>query len=137
MYGPNAQKAFGAVQMIFVGDLYQLPPVVSNEEREIFRTHYATLYFLQRQRVPVLELETVYRQQDAQFVSLWHKIRNNSAESKDMEEPSVIRAARTSNPSDYRQCRGGSNQYRHLMGNSTATKPSWKAILAKNICAFG
>ena len=53
MYGPNAQKAFGAVQMIFVGDLYQLPPVVGNEEREVFRTHYATLYFLQRQRVGI------------------------------------------------------------------------------------
>jgi len=37
---PN--KPFGGVQMIFIGDLYQLPPVVTNQEREIFRSHYAS-----------------------------------------------------------------------------------------------
>ena len=91
MYGPNSSKAFGGIQMIFVGDLYQLPPVVVKEEREIFRTLYTTPYFfsakaLESASLEVIELETVYRQKDAQFVGLLNKIRNNSVEQEDIEE---------------------------------------------------
>jgi energy-coupling factor transporter ATP-binding protein EcfA2 len=91
MYGPDASKPFGGVQMVFVGDLYQLPPVVGKEESEIFRTHYATPYFfsaraLESAVLEVVELETVYRQKDEQFVSLLNKIRNNSVEEADIEE---------------------------------------------------
>jgi len=91
MYGPDATQAFGGVQMVFVGDLYQLPPVVGKEERDIFRTHYASPYFfsakaLESAALEVVELETVYRQKDEQFVSLLNKIRNNSVEEADIEE---------------------------------------------------
>ena len=91
IYGPDSSKAFGGVKMIFVGDLYQLPPVVGKEEREIFRTHYATPYFfsakaLESEPLEVIELETVYRQKDEQFVSLLNKIRNNSVENEDIAE---------------------------------------------------
>ncbi len=91
IYGPNATQAFGGVQMIFVGDLYQLPPVVGKEERDIFRTHYATPYFfsakaLESAPLEMVALETVYRQKDKQFVGLLNKIRNNSVESEDIEE---------------------------------------------------
>ncbi len=44
-HGPNPGTPFGGVQMVFVGDLYQLPPVVAGDEREIFRTVYETPYF--------------------------------------------------------------------------------------------
>jgi ATP-dependent DNA helicase PIF1 len=89
IYGRNPSLAFGGVQMIFVGDLYQLPPVVNNEEREIFSNHYATPYFfsakaLEQAKLEVLELETVYRQKDQQFVDLLNKIRNNSVEYADI-----------------------------------------------------
>lgn len=91
MYGPNAKQPFGGVQMVFVGDLYQLPPVVGKEERKVFRTLYATPYFfsaaaLESVPLEVLELETVYRQKDEQFVGLLNKIRNNSIEPEDIEE---------------------------------------------------
>ena len=43
--GPNSKRPFGGVQMIFIGDLYQLPPVVTSTEREIFKTHYTSPYF--------------------------------------------------------------------------------------------
>ena len=91
MYGPDATQAFGGVQMVFVGDLYQLPPVVGKEERDIFRTHYATPYFfsakaMESASLEVVELETVYRQKDQRFVNLLNKIRNNSVEDKDIEE---------------------------------------------------
>lgn len=91
MYGPKSTQAFGGVQMVFVGDLYQLPPVVGKEERDIFRTHYTTPYFfsakaLESESLEVVELEKVYRQKDEQFVSLLNKIRNNSVEPEDIEE---------------------------------------------------
>ena len=91
MYGPKSKQAFGGVQMVFVGDLYQLPPIVGKEERDIFRTHYATPYFfsakaLESESLEFVELEKVYRQKDEQFVRLLNKIRNNSVEPEDIEE---------------------------------------------------
>ncbi|MEQ1704626.1 MAG: AAA family ATPase [Rickettsiales bacterium] len=90
MYGPDAAKPFGGVQMIFVGDLYQLPPVVSGPEKEIFTTHYKTPYFfsahaLRDAEPEIVELEKVYRQKDQTFVDLLNRIRNNSVEEADME----------------------------------------------------
>jgi len=90
MYGPNKKLPFGGVQMIFIGDLYQLPPVVNNQEREIFSTHYKTSYFfsahaLRDFELEIIELEKVYRQKDQEFVGLLNRIRNNSVEDADME----------------------------------------------------
>ncbi len=90
MYGPDIKKPFGGVQMIFVGDLYQLPPVVAGDEGKIFSTHYETPYFfsahaIQQLNLEVIELEKVYRQKDEEFVGLLNRIRNNSVEAKDIE----------------------------------------------------
>jgi len=87
--GPNAKRPFGGVQMIFIGDLYQLPPVVSGAEREIFRSHYATPYFfsakvMQHLDMEFVELEKVYRQKDEEFVRLLNAIRNNSITDDDI-----------------------------------------------------
>jgi ATP-dependent DNA helicase PIF1 len=90
IYGPYPTQPFGGVQMIFVGDLYQLPPVVGKEEVGIFQSHYASPFFfsaeaIQSTSLEVVELETVYRQKDARFVELLNKIRNNSVEPEDIE----------------------------------------------------
>ena len=90
MYGPKAMQVFGGVQMIFIGDLYQLPPVVSQQEREIFSTYYKTPYFfsaqaLQDTKLEIIELEKVYRQKDQTFVNLLNKIRNNSVTDADIK----------------------------------------------------
>jgi ABC-type cobalamin transport system ATPase subunit len=45
LYGPEAKQPFGGVKMIFIGDLYQLPPVVSPAEREMFSTTYPSPIF--------------------------------------------------------------------------------------------
>ncbi|MEJ0062394.1 MAG: AAA family ATPase [Alphaproteobacteria bacterium] len=89
LYGPDPSRVFGGVQMIFVGDLYQLPPVVASQERDIFATHYQTPYFfsahaLQGGGLEIVELEKVYRQKDHDFVDLLNKIRNNSVEDHDI-----------------------------------------------------
>lgn len=90
LYGPENKKPFGGVQMIFVGDLYQLPPVVSGEEKKIFNTHYNTPYFfsahiMDHLKLEVIELEKIYRQKDKDFVELLNRIRNNSVEPEDIE----------------------------------------------------
>lgn len=85
----NSNRPFGGLQMIFIGDLYQLPPVVTNDEKELFKTHYATPYFFSAevmQDLPMefVELEKIYRQKDQDFIDLLNKIRNNSIEDPDI-----------------------------------------------------
>jgi ATP-dependent DNA helicase PIF1 len=87
--GPNQKLPFGGVQMIFIGDLYQLPPVVSSQEREIFKTHYPSPYFFSANGFAELglefvELEKVYRQKDNEFVRLLNTIRNRSVTDDDL-----------------------------------------------------
>jgi ATP-dependent DNA helicase PIF1 len=89
MNGPDAKLPFGGVQMIFIGDLYQLPPVVTSTEREIFRTHYASPYFFNAKvydqlNMEFVELENVYRQKDDEFVRLLNTIRNRSVTDDDL-----------------------------------------------------
>jgi ATP-dependent DNA helicase PIF1 len=91
MYGPDQTRAFGGVQMIFVGDLYQLPPVVSTQERDIFSTHYQTPYFFSAHALADfamerVELETVYRQKDKEFVSLLNRIRDNTVDAEGLSQ---------------------------------------------------
>ena len=88
-HGPMPRAPFGGVHMVFVGDLYQLPPVVTGEEREIFRSVYETPYFfsaraLADEDLEVVELQKVYRQKDADFVELLGRIRNDSVDDADM-----------------------------------------------------
>jgi hypothetical protein len=87
--GPDAKRPFGGVQMIFIGDLYQLPPVVTSAEREIFRSHYASPYFfsakvMEAWDMEFIELEKVYRQKDDEFIRLLNAIRNNSITEEDI-----------------------------------------------------
>ena len=81
--GPDSDEPFGGVQMIFIGDLYQLPPVVTGVERAAFESLYDTPYFysarcFQPLKMEFIELEKVYRQRDQGFVDLLNAIRNNS-----------------------------------------------------------
>ncbi len=87
--GPDEQKPFGGVQMIFIGDLYQLPPVVASAERDIFKSHYKTPYFFSARvfetlSIEFIELEKVYRQKDDEFIRLLNAIRNRSITDADL-----------------------------------------------------
>ncbi len=78
--GPRTSEPFGGVQMIFIGDLYQLPPVVQADEEDLFTTHYASPFFFDAkvfQQIPfeVVQLTKVYRQRDADFVDLLDAVR--------------------------------------------------------------
>ena len=88
--GPNIDAPFGGLQMIFIGDLYQLPPVINNTERESYESVYRTPYFYGARvfdsfKMELIELKKVYRQQDSNFIHILNSIRNNSVEDEDLE----------------------------------------------------
>ena len=75
-------KPFGGVQLLMIGDLHQLPPVVKDEEWQLLRDHYQTAYFFHshalRHTEPIaIELKHIYRQSDATFIDLLNKVRDN------------------------------------------------------------
>lgn len=87
----GSSESFGGVQMIFIGDLYQLPPVVTGAERDIFKTHYASPYFFDSQAfggldIEFVELEKIYRQKDSDFIELLNSVRNNSTTEEHLEK---------------------------------------------------
>lgn len=89
--GPHPKEHFGGIQMIFIGDLYQLPPVVSSTEKAIFSTQYETPYFFSSHifndptfAMEFVELEKVYRQTDEDFIQLLNAIRNRSVTEEDV-----------------------------------------------------
>jgi ATP-dependent DNA helicase PIF1 len=74
---------FGGIQMIFIGDLYQIPPVVIGDEKVLFSDYYESELFFDADvyaeiEVEHLELEKIYRQTDDHFISLLNKIRNKT-----------------------------------------------------------
>lgn len=87
----KTSEPFGGVQMLFIGDLHQLPPVVAgDEERERFKTEYASPYFFdakvfENTDFDFLELKKIYRQKDKNFVSLLNKVRTNQVSPWDMD----------------------------------------------------
>lgn len=88
--GPVRDTAFGGLQMIFIGDLYQLPPVLTGVEKTGFKLLYNTPYFysaqaLQNFEMEFLELEKIYRQHDPQFIELLNSIRNKTIEEDGLE----------------------------------------------------
>jgi ATP-dependent DNA helicase PIF1 len=90
--GPNKEKPFGGVQLIFIGDLYQLPPVVTSSEKHIFSSHYASPYFFSARvferpdfELEFLELEKIYRQKDEKFINLLNLIRNRTVAESDLK----------------------------------------------------
>jgi len=87
----SKNKPFGGVQMIFIGDLYQLPPVVTGREREIFRSHYKSQYFFDSNafnglETEFVELEKIYRQKDEEFIRILNAVRNNTVTDREVCE---------------------------------------------------
>lgn len=75
-------KAFGGVQLLMIGDLHQLPPVIRNEEWDLLKEHYKTPYFfgsntLRETNPIVIQLKHIYRQTDRVFIDLLNKVRDN------------------------------------------------------------
>ncbi|MHB8403632.1 MAG: helix-turn-helix domain-containing protein, partial [Bacteroidia bacterium] len=89
-YVRRKQSPFGGVQILFIGDLLQLPPVIKNEEWEFLKTFYTSIYFfdaqvLQKEKPVYIELDKIYRQADDTFISLLNNLRNNQITENDIE----------------------------------------------------
>ncbi len=79
---------FGGIQVLFIGDLLQLPPVVKREEWELLKPFYNSIYFfdalvLQNSKPVYIELDKIYRQTDQRFVDLLNNLRNNKVSADD------------------------------------------------------
>jgi tetratricopeptide (TPR) repeat protein/energy-coupling factor transporter ATP-binding protein EcfA2 len=90
VYSGNPRMPFGGKQLLFVGDIFQLEPVVTSDQREILNLFYPSPFFFSAQvfneifLVPI-ELKKVYRQTDRHFISILDKIRNNTADSTEFQ----------------------------------------------------
>ncbi|HAC91977.1 MAG TPA: helicase [Planctomycetaceae bacterium] len=78
----GSHRPFGGVQLLMIGDLHQLPPVVKQDEVDLLRKHYDTFYFfgsraLSQTDYLSIELKHIYRQADPEFISLLNSVRDN------------------------------------------------------------
>ncbi|MDR2056797.1 MAG: AAA family ATPase [Dysgonamonadaceae bacterium] len=84
------QQPFGGVQIVYIGDMFQLPPVAQRDEWELLKNYYPSTFFfhakvIEKTKPIYLELKKVYRQKDAIFVDLLNRIRNNQATPEDFQ----------------------------------------------------
>jgi ATP-dependent DNA helicase PIF1 len=91
LHGPDPDSAFGGIQMIYIGDLYQLAPVVPGNEYSIFQTVYRSPYFfdsrvIAKTGITIMEFEKNYRQQDKEFLDLLDAIRTNRVTPQDIDK---------------------------------------------------
>ncbi len=84
-------KVFGGVQVLMIGDLQQLSPVVKNNEWEMLKTYYKTPYFFSSRAFQQcdaigIELQHIYRQDNEKFIGILNEIRNNKLTAKSANE---------------------------------------------------
>lgn len=90
VYSHNLREPFGGKQLLLVGDVFQLEPVVKGDEREILSRFYPTPYFFSARvfgqiDLVSIELQKVYRQTDKVFVGVLDRIRSNTAGAADLQ----------------------------------------------------
>lgn len=83
-------KPFGGLQVLFIGDLLQLPPVVKDEEWKILKQYYNSIYFfdakvLQQYKPLYIELDKIYRQSDSIFISILNNLRSGNITDEDIQ----------------------------------------------------
>lgn len=89
IYSRNMKAPFGGKQLLLVGDVFQLEPVVREEDRQLLLPYYRSMYFFGArvfEELPLvsIELKTVYRQTDARFINLLDHIRTNHVSDSDL-----------------------------------------------------
>ncbi len=82
---------FGGVQLLLIGDLWQLPPVAKDEDWQYLSKHYTSTYFfesraLKERPLVYIELKKLYRQSDQEFIDILNRLRNNEQTEKDFQK---------------------------------------------------
>ncbi|MCW3121243.1 MAG: family ATPase [Flavipsychrobacter sp.] len=85
----NWSQPFGGVQMVFIGDLFQLPPVATDNDWEILRGYYNSAYFFEAKVLQFdpplyIELKKIYRQKEQTFIDILNRIRNGNVLQQDI-----------------------------------------------------
>ena len=86
----NSDESFGGVQIILLGDIHQLPPVIRENERDIFDSFYPNGHYFfhancyQNSNISTYELTKIYRQKDAEFIYILNKIRSGNVTEADL-----------------------------------------------------
>lgn len=86
----SPDQPFGGLQVLMIGDMFQLPPVTSDNDWNILRRYYDTPYFFSakalQEGLPIcIELKKIYRQSDGKFVDLLNQVRMNEVDPKSLE----------------------------------------------------
>ncbi len=90
IYCHNMREPFGGKQLLLVGDIFQLEPVVKEDEWRLMQPFYASAYFFsakvwQEMQLVSIELRKVYRQNDSEFIGILDRIRQNHATEHDLQ----------------------------------------------------
>lgn len=90
VYCRNMREPFGGKQLLLVGDIYQLEPVVKEEDRKLLNPFYRSSFFFdakifQQFQLVSIELKKVYRQSDPVFIGILDHIRTSQAQSQDLQ----------------------------------------------------
>lgn len=105
VFSGNMREPFGGKQLLLVGDIFQLEPVVTHDMRDILRRYYKHFFFFNARafqliNLVAIELRKIYRQSDNDFVALLDRVRINRATSTD-----IARLNQRCNP-DYQEVNG-------------------------------
>ena len=90
VYCRNMREPFGGKQLLLVGDIFQLEPVIKEEEWRLMQPFYSSVYFFaakvwQQMQLVSIELRKVYRQSDSEFIAILDRIRENAATDRDLQ----------------------------------------------------
>ena len=90
VYSHNMREPFGGKQLLLVGDIYQLEPVVTEDDRQLLHTAYASPFFFNAKVFSVMqlvsiELKKVYRQNDSTFIHILDNIRTSNMTNRDLQ----------------------------------------------------
>jgi len=85
------EKPFGGLQLLMIGDMHQLAPIVKDDEWEILKSYYDNLFFFSSHALKLtnyvsIELKQVFRQNDADFIEMLNKVRQNRLDQKTLEK---------------------------------------------------
>src|SRR5690606_41997289 len=83
-------EPFGGVQVLFIGDLLQLPPVVRQEEWSVLKNYYSGMFFfhshvIQKNTLLYIELDKIYRQKDQDCFNILNYLRNNKISTENIQ----------------------------------------------------
>ncbi len=85
----NYRKSFGGAQVLMIGDLYQLPPIVRDHEWQVLQKYYRSMHFFEAQALKTdemvyIELDRIFRQEDEKFIEILNNFRNNIVTKRDI-----------------------------------------------------